>query len=132
MVMKKLDRLGLPMNLVKLIRAGTLEKTIQEEYARLDRLNALLDEWERQNPTQYRMAPWYQGREEWKAAGRPRPEWWEVLKAAEAKKALITTHQIENQILGTANTDHWNRVKADPERHKKVTRMRKIYGRKKV
>lgn len=128
---KILQELGLPKNLIDLLRTGKLSEAIQTEYTRLDNLNAMLDEWEKLNPVQYKLCPWYEAREAWKAAGRPRPEWWQVLYEADKKKAPISVHQITNQILGTASTDHWERVKADPERYERVTRMRRVYGPRK-
>ena len=131
MVSKKLRQMGLPGNLVDLIKDGRLLIAIREELARLDRLNKLLDEWEAANPVQYKLLPWYESRQKWKAEGRPAPDWWELLLEAERRKAPISTHQITNQILGTASTDHWERVKADPERYEKVKRMRRVYGPRK-
>jgi hypothetical protein len=62
--------LGLPQNLVKLIREGGLNDAIDAAYAELDRLNTLLDAWEAANPAAARLAPWFEGREAGSFVGR--------------------------------------------------------------
>lgn len=96
-----MQRLGLARNLVQLIRDGTLLQRIEEAYADLARLNAVLDAWEAAHPEQARLVPWHEGREAWKAQGRPRPEWYEVLVwfGERAWGAPITTHSVERDLL---------------------------------
>jgi hypothetical protein len=74
-----LQNLGLPGNLINLIVNGQLHDAIDEAYERVDELNKMLDDWEEHNPGMAKLLPWYQARQEWKAAGRPKPEWYQVL-----------------------------------------------------
>lgn len=72
--------LGLPDDLIELIRSGRLKGEIERAYARLDQLNERLDAFEREMPEKVARMPWYEAREKWKAEGRPRPHWTEVLQ----------------------------------------------------
>lgn len=74
-----LRRLGLPGNLVSLIRKGRLVREVDKAYARYDSLCARMDAFEAEYGDVARRLPWHEAREAWKAAGRPRPEWYEVL-----------------------------------------------------
>ena len=74
-----LERLGLPRSLLALLKAGTLVDTLEKLEEQTDALNAALDQWEKANPTAAALAPWYEARERWKADGRPRAQWWELL-----------------------------------------------------
>lgn len=74
-----LERLGLPRSLLALLKAGTLIDTLEKLEKQTDALNAALDQWEEENPTAAALAPWYEARERWKADGRPRAQWWELL-----------------------------------------------------
>jgi len=95
-----LHRLGLPRNLIQLIRDGQLETKLEEAYRELDRLNALLDAWEAANPSLAAQTPWYEGREAWKASGRPRPPWYEALYWHEEKiRVPLGPHAITHNLL---------------------------------
>lgn len=85
-------RLGLPLNLIGLIRSGELVKAVEAAFAELDALNASIDAWEAANPEAARRALWYEGREAWKRAGRPQPPWYELLHLA--RVAPITEPQL--------------------------------------
>jgi hypothetical protein len=74
-----LHRMGLPRHLVRYVRDGTLEAKLAEAYSALDALNERLNAWEAANPALAVKTPWHQGREAWKAQGRPRPPWYEAL-----------------------------------------------------
>ena len=74
-----LERVELPSRLVELIAAGTLLQELEKAYALLDELNAELDALEARNPEGAKALPWFQAREAWKAAGRPRPPWYQAL-----------------------------------------------------
>ena len=112
-----LKRLGLPANLLELVESGQLGNVVEAEYKRLDELNHLLDVWEAEHPVMYQHCPWYESREAWKAAGRPKPEWWELLGVALNLKAPIGLEEFENNIYGTKHSEKWRRIKADPKRH---------------
>jgi len=97
-----LQRLGLPPTLVTLLREGRLREAVDEAYAEQDRLNALLDDWEAANPLLATQVPWYETRKAWKAAGRPRPEWYEVLARHHSTvKPLLVAH-ISHDLCGMA------------------------------
>lgn len=74
-----LRSMGLPPNLLDLIRTGTLEASVARAYERWELVNRLMDELEESDPVLARSIPWSEQRQKWKDAGRPRPEWWEVL-----------------------------------------------------
>lgn len=74
-----LERVGLPRSLHALLKAGKLIETVDRMEKQTDALNAALDLWEQANPTAAALAPWYEARERWKADGRPRAQWWELL-----------------------------------------------------
>lgn len=77
--MKALDRLGLS-GIYSLIKRGELHQAIEQAYAELDALNERLDAFEAEHPEVAACLPWRDAREAWKAAGRPRPPWWEALQ----------------------------------------------------
>lgn len=52
---------------------------VEKAYALLDAQNALLDAFEAANPEVAVRLPWFEARQAWKAAGRPRPPWYEAL-----------------------------------------------------
>lgn len=74
-----LHRLGLPSNLVALVRDERLLAEVELAYAEYEKLQRSMDAWEAANPEAARKAPWYEGREAWKRAGRPKPAWYELL-----------------------------------------------------
>lgn len=92
---KVLRSLGLPTSLIRLIRSDQLVKAIDEAYATYDRANARLDAWEASYPQLAAKAPWSKDREAWKRAGRPRPEWWEVLALLDQP---ITPEEIKGRL----------------------------------
>lgn len=65
--------------LVDFIEAGTLEDEVANAYASLNAQNALLDAFEAKLPHVAERLPWFEARQGWKRAGRPRPPWYEVL-----------------------------------------------------
>lgn len=71
--------MGLPRYLIRYVRAGELETRLQDAYRELDALNERLGAWEAANPALAVKTPWYEGREAWKAQGRPRAPWYEAL-----------------------------------------------------
>ena len=71
--------LGLPLNLIEYIRGGCLYERIMFAYKEWRAFSERLDAWEALNPELAKAVPWYEGREAWKRAGRPLPEWYEVL-----------------------------------------------------
>ena len=74
-----LRRIGLPPDLILLIKRGKLLEAIEQAQRDIDELNARLDLWEEQNPEAAALVPWAADRAAWKAAGRPRAEWYEAL-----------------------------------------------------
>lgn len=92
--------MGLPRNLIQLIRDGQLEAKLEEAYRELDRLNDLLDAWEAANPSLAAQTPWYEGREAWKSSGRPRPPWYEALYwHEETVRVPVTRRTIATDLL---------------------------------
>jgi len=91
----------LPDRLVLWLLVGRVEQKIAEGYAQWERLTTLLDAWEEQNPLLAEQLPWAAGRAAWKAAGRPRPEWWEVLRYARGcQKMPLAMDEIMQDLLG--------------------------------
>ncbi len=66
-----------------------------------DDLSARLDTWEIRNPEAAKLAPWYQAREAWRQAGKPRPHWIEALKWREAQVdfAPVRSGEINKDLL---------------------------------
>lgn len=92
----------MPQNLVDLIRQGRLLETIDKAYAQLDELNARLDAWEARNPEAARIVPWREAREAWKAAGRPLPPWYEVLRwCGEQTLTPLLAHEVDKDLLNS-------------------------------
>ena len=91
----------LPLGLTKWIRAGTLAREVESAYAQLDALGAGLDAWEARNPEAAKLEPWYQAREAWKAAGRPKLHWIEALKWRKTQHAYapVGISEIEKDLL---------------------------------
>lgn len=106
--------LNLPCDLIAMIHAGTLERTIAEAFARIDELNARLDVWEACNPDAAVLTPWYVGREAWKAAGRPRPEWFEALKwhGSSHGRTPVNKKEIRENLLNLNTKAHCAKLKA--------------------
>ena len=75
-----LRALKLPKDFLKWVRDGELEDRVTEAYAQYDLLCSMLDAWEADHPEMANEVPWREGREAWKRAGRPRPEWYELLR----------------------------------------------------
>jgi hypothetical protein len=99
-----LDRLGLPPYLIEFIRDDCLEEAIAEAYAQYDALLERADAWEAANPDLAGRLPWYEAREAWKRAGRPRAQWWEVLRwfgtKHERDPVPITKKEVSQYLLG--------------------------------
>jgi hypothetical protein len=72
-------RFGLD-GLLTLIQHGKLEEVVAKAYAELDVLNERLDAFEDRWPEVAVKLPWHEARQAWKAAGRPRPPWYEAIK----------------------------------------------------
>jgi hypothetical protein len=83
-----LGSLGLPADLVVLVRRGTLQREVRRAYKLLDELNEQYDSFEASNPELAARLPWAKAREEWKRAGRPRPPWWEALRVTERNERV--------------------------------------------
>jgi hypothetical protein len=57
--------------------------------------------------------PWAESRAEWKAAGRPRPDWWDVLRYAPGcKKMPLAMEEITEDVLGQKQREQRARWKA--------------------
>ena len=93
-----LRRLGLPDRLCQHVRNGTLLAAIKSAEEAYDRLVQALDEWELTNPAAAALVPWREQREAWKAAGRPRPPWYELLAAYESDTKPIRRKDIESKL----------------------------------
>jgi hypothetical protein len=98
-----LNDLGLPSHLVEMIQDGTLHSKIDAAYERYEKSVALLDAWEASNPAAAPLAPWFQAREAWKSAGRPKPEWYEVLWQQQNMRLPIKKTEIEQNLLMVSN-----------------------------
>lgn len=75
-----LASLGLPADLLTLLEEGRLGSEVEKAYRLIDAMNDRLDAWEAANPTGAQALPWFESREAWKAAGRPRLDWWQALR----------------------------------------------------
>lgn len=92
----------MPHRLVDLIRTGRLHEAIDKAYAQLDDLNERLDAWEARNPEAARVVPWYEAREAWKAAGRPRPPWYEALRWYGGQRFTpLLAHEVDKDLLNS-------------------------------
>jgi hypothetical protein len=100
-----LTELKLPARLVEMIKDGTLHDEIDAAYERYERSVALLDAWEASNPKATPLAPWFKAREAWKALGRPRPEWYEVLYQHQHIYMPIKKTEIEQNLLMHTNVE---------------------------
>lgn len=78
-----LRRLNLPIDLVELIESDRLFDAIDCAQATIDALNDELDRWELVNPEAARLAPWFEARQQWKAAGRPQAPWYVLLRSVQ-------------------------------------------------
>ena len=78
--LKTVCKIGLPAKLLFLLTTGQLDAEIERAQAEIDQLNARLDEWEEANPEAASLAPWASTRQAWKDAGRPRAQWYEVIR----------------------------------------------------
>jgi len=95
-----LHRMGLPRRLLQLIREGVLNQKIEEAYKHLDALNERMDAWEAANPSLAAQTPWHEGREAWKAQGRPRPPWYEALRwHEETARVALSPHEVTHDLL---------------------------------
>lgn len=94
-----LNDLGLPARLVDMIEFGTLFDKIDAAYRTYDKSVALLDAWEAANPAAAPLAPWFKAREAWKGAGRPKPEWYEVLWMQQNLRVPIKKTEIAQKLL---------------------------------
>ncbi len=74
-----LRHLRLPRNLIRLPRQWKLEREIARARRRHELLTAADDAWEASNLDTAKRLPWFEGRQAWKASGRPEPEWYELL-----------------------------------------------------
>jgi hypothetical protein len=116
-----LRRLGLPPDLIKIIREGRLEAEVEKAYKRWEHVNEVMDAFEEQDPVLARSCQWYEARQEWKRNGRQRPEWWEVLALdvppcrldAQTKRGVRKTWLSAREIRMFQQTHqrHWKRTK---------------------
>lgn len=88
--------LGLPKLLVRYLARGELHDRIAEAYAAWEKTAEVMDAFEAQYPEVAKALPWFEAREAWKKAGRPRPEWYEVLKVLECTQPIRTGHITQN------------------------------------
>lgn len=101
-----LRKLNLPEKLLTFIRTGVVRQKIEEAYALWEDNTARTDAWEAANPEAAKALPWFKAREAWKAAGRPRPQWYEVLKVFD-EKGLLRAHNITQQLYCHGTGDSW-------------------------
>lgn len=73
-------------------KLAELPKRIEEHKKLYHALLEALDEWEARNPELAKLAPWYQAREAWKAAGRPEPHWMTLLWRTDQSAEIIDPH----------------------------------------
>lgn len=117
--------LGLPRDLVEMIRDGRLHDELRRAYARLQELNRRLDVWERQNPEAAVKMPWAAARQAWKDAGRPMPEWYEVLEHIDKDRFN------EDKRSAFRNLINWPNVWSDPKVREKMRKASRKHQRKK-
>lgn len=73
-------------------KLAELPKRIEEHQKLYRALLEALDEWEARNPDVAKLAPWYEAREAWKAAGRPEPHWMLLLWRSDQSAEIIERH----------------------------------------
>lgn len=78
-----LASLGLPRDLLDLIKHGKLVKEVDKAYSWIDAVNARLDAFEDARPEVAASLPWSKERDKWKQNGRPRLPWWQALLLTE-------------------------------------------------
>lgn len=93
---------------------GSLLSVVERLEAENDRLCAALDQWEADNPAAAKAAPWYDAREQWKAAGRPKPQWYELLLLTN-DKLPITTSDLDSRIYSLSSMAWRAKCLAKPE-----------------
>jgi hypothetical protein len=90
-----LHYLRLPIELITLVREGCLHADVAAAYV-------ALDAWEASNPQAAALTPWHECREAWKAAGRPRPPWYEALRwhGEQRYRVPLNKQSIAQDLLG--------------------------------
>jgi hypothetical protein len=96
-----LNRLGLPIKLIDMIRNDTLEAEVRSAQEHIRKLNEQMDAWEAANPHAVHLLPWYEARKAWKEAGRPSPEWYEALYMVHKPEVPIRKFDIATKLLRT-------------------------------
>lgn len=107
--------MGLPMNLIELIRDGQLNAAVDDAFERYEKRLHAFDAWEAANPEMAAAAPWSEAREAWKAVGRPEPAWYELL-AAETMDAPITGKMISHDLYNTLAVANGKRKTKEKQR----------------
>ena len=124
---KILYNLGLPGNLIELIHSGQLETAIKEAYIYHDKVNAMLEEWEQKNWDIYMQCPWFKAREEWKANGRPKCEWYEILSSFHNRRGgtvPLMTRVIDKTITYRTTYDYFKRQAAKKRAEKEQLKQK--------
>ncbi len=98
-VMQALKDLRLPVYLVDMIKMNTLEKEIEAAQAHVAQLNSQMDAWEDANPHAVHLLPWYEARKAWKKAGRPSPEWYELLWMLQKPEVPIRKMEVSQCLI---------------------------------
>jgi hypothetical protein len=98
---QSLHRMGMPSNLVHMLKAGTLAQHVLQAYASLDAMNEFLDAWEERCAAAAAVTPWADRRAAWKAAGRPQPNWLEILVWYEQQQLYvpISANEVAKDLL---------------------------------
>jgi hypothetical protein len=94
-----LNRLHLPYRLVEMIQSDTLVAEVEAARAHVRKLNEQLDAWEAANPHAVHLLPWFEARQAWKDAGRPSPDWWEMLWILGKPEVPLRKKDIDQHLL---------------------------------
>jgi hypothetical protein len=114
-------RLRWAPNLIVLIENGELVERVKSVQAEYRALCDALDVWEANNSDLYDQMPWKEGRERWKAEGRPEPHWLDLLAVAETRPCNVWNEVYQQWKTPLAIKRRPMRGEYDREWHRKKT-----------
>lgn len=97
---KTLRQLNLPRYFITWLKEGRMEAEVARCRAEYYRLVAALNDFEARNPEAAKAAPWAASRQKWKDAGRPEPQWYELLCLFEKHVVSVTIKETSKKLLG--------------------------------
>ena len=82
-----------------MIREETLQAEVERAQKQYRTMVAQLDAWEARHQSTVHLLPWYEARQAWERAGRPEPEWYELLFRDQDPQVAIKKGEISHQLL---------------------------------